>query len=456
MTTSNSKNRSGDPGYWPTLIHSAVSFLGQSLMQLVDLLFCRDLGSVASATVGTASTFFAWFMVIGIGIWLSLEFLIPHALGAKEEKKAGEYFRAGVALALLVALLSMVAMDLLTRSGSFYGMNPEIAGPVEHFSRILSLSFFPTFLIPVLRVQLQARGRPHDTTWAFAFGNLLNLFLNWALIFGHAGFPALGVTGSACSTLFSRLGVLAFLLFRLHQSRGHGPPLPAFSEVKWKLRLKTILRMGLPTSLQMLFEIGAFVFVSTMASRFATHDAAAHMIVITIASFTFMLPAGMGSAAALTMSHKLGARLPRDSVKLGDLTLLLGAAYGLLTSLTLLAFRRELIGCFTHDAKVLEVGASLLLIAAVFQIGDTLQVILSGCIRGFGETKIQAHANGIGHMAIGLPVGIYLGFVRNQGIHGLWIGLCAGLFSVALILGRRYHALSRAHLKEPLPDSGEP
>ncbi|NDG84747.1 MAG: MATE family efflux transporter [Proteobacteria bacterium] len=425
-------------------------------MQLVDLLFCRDLGSVASATVGTASTFFAWFMVIGIGIWLSLEFLIPHALGGKEEKKAGEYFYSGVALSLFVTLVSIVAMDLLTRSGSFYGMNPEIAAPVERFSRVFSLSFLPTFLIPILRIQLQARGRPHDTTWGFALGNLMNVFLNWALIFGHAGFPALGVMGSAYSTLFSRLGILAFLLIRLRQSRDHGPPLPALSEVKWKLRLKTIIRMGLNTSFQMLFEIGAFVFVSTMASKFATPETAAHTVVLTLASFTFMLPAGMGSAAALTMSHQLGAKRPHESVKLGDRTLLLGVGYALLTSLTLLIFRRELMACFTQDEKVIEVGASLLLIAAVFQVGDTLQVILSGCIRGFGETKVQAHANAIGHVAIGLPVGILLGFYRHQGIHGLWIGLCAGLFSVALILGRRYHLLSRAHLKEPVAVSSEP
>ncbi len=444
----NPKPLSKNTEYWPVLIHSASSFLGQSLMQLVDLLYCRDLGSNASATVGTASTFFAWFMILGVAISSSLEHLIPHSLGAKEEKKAGEYFFAGIALTLIVTVFSIIAMNLLTRSGSFYGMNPEIATPVERFSQILALSFLPTFLIPLFRIELQSRGFSNDTTYAFIFGNLLNVFLNWALIYGHAGFPALGVLGSAYSTLLSRTGILVFLLFRLHASKQSSHPFPILSEVKWRLRLKTITRMGTPSAFHMLFEIGAFIFVSTLASRLSTAEAAAHAITLTIASFTFMLPAGMSSAAALTMSRKLGEGRPDESTLLGDRTLKLGLIYAVSGSLLLFGFRRELIGFFTLDERAFAVGTSLLLVAAIFQMGDVFQVILSGCIRGFGETVIQAKTNALGHWLVGIPVGLYLCFYQNLGIEGLWIGLCAGLFTVAAMLGWRYHTMTQAHRKK--------
>ncbi len=433
------------PGYWPILITSATSYLGQSFMQVVDLFFCRDLGSTASATVGTSSTFFAWFMILGTAISSSLEYLIPHALGAKEEKKAGEYFFSGTALVLGISLISMAGMVLLARMGSLYGMNPEIATSVEGFSSILALSLFPTFMIPLVRIELQSRGFPNDTLYAFLIGNVLNAFLNWSLIYGHAGFPALGVNGSAWSTALSRTGILLFLLYRLFASQKRSHPFPPLHEVRWKLRIKTILRMGLPSAFHLLFEIGAFILVSLLASRLSTAETAAHAIAITIASLIFMLPAGMSSAAALTMGRKMGENLPREGTALGDRTLLVGFGYATLSSAMLLFFRHELIGFFTNDPGAASVTTSLLFITAIFQFGDVFQAILSGCIRGFGETTMQAKANGIGHWFFGIPAGLYFCFYRNLGVQGLWGGLCIGLFVVALILAVRYRNLTRPH-----------
>jgi len=430
------------PEYRQVLIHSVWTFFGQSLMQVVDLLFCRDLGSVATATVGTSTSFFAWFMILGIGIFSSLEYLIPHSLGAKDEHKAESYFLSGALLITLLSVASMMGLIFLTRLGSAFGMDPNIQSSVTHFSSILALSFLPTFLIPLLRVELQARGLSHDTTVAFILGNLLNVFLNWALIFGHSGFPALGIMGSAWSNVLSRAFILFFLLIRVKQSRMTNPFRLPFSQIPWKLRMKTILRLGGPTSLQMLFEIGAFILVSTLASRFPAHENAAHAIAISLASFVFMIPAGMGSAAALTISRALGEGSPEMSKKLGDQTLKIGLLYAVIGSVLIFLFRFGVMGLYTEDPRTVSIGAKLLLITSLFQLGDALQVILSGCIRGFGETKVQAKMNGIGHGVIGVPTGIFLCYYCNLGIQGLWIGLSTGLFSVAFLLGLRYRALT--------------
>jgi MATE family multidrug resistance protein len=428
------------PPYKTVMFHSIIAYLGQSLMQAVDLAFCRDLGSSASATVGSSTSFFAWFMILGIGVFASLEFLIPHALGRGREGRAREYFKSGVLLIGVLSLFSMGALLLLTRLSPLYGMNPEIIPSVQSFSAILSLSFLPTFLIPLIRVELQARGRPHDTTLAFLWGNLLNAWLNWALIYGHSGLPALGVNGSAWSNVISRFAILGFVVWRLWCiSRAPGP-LP--SPTRWKLRIKTILRTGLPISLQMIFEIGAFIFVSTLASRLSTEENTAHAVAISLASFLFMIPGGMSSAAALTMSRAMGEGRPDLGMRLGDRTVKIGLAFALLSSLALWFLNRPLLGLFTQDARAIEVGTSLLRITALFQFGDALQVILSGCIRGFGETRIQARMNGIGHWLIGVPVGLALSFHQGMGIQGLWLGLSTGLFMVAFLLGRHYRRLT--------------
>jgi MATE family multidrug resistance protein len=430
------------PEYRKVLLHSVGTFFGQSLMQVVDLLFCKDLGSSATASVGTSTSFFAWFMILGIGIFSSLEFLIPHALGEQDEEKAESYFFSGALLIGALSIGSMAGFIALTRFGSIFGMDPAIQDGVVRFSTILSLSFLPTFLIPLLRVELQAKDHSHDTTIAFLLGNALNVFLNWALIHGHAGLPSLGVLGSAWSNVISRFGILAFLIFRIKQARKATPFSVPFSRIPWILRIKTILRLGIPTSLQMFFEIGAFILVGTLASGFPPPENAAHAIAISIASFLFMIPAGMGSAAALTMSRALGEGEKSKSHELGRKTLAYGVIYAIFGSLLLLLFRRPAMALFALEPDTLEIGANLLLITAIFQFGDALQVILSGCLRGLGETRTQAGMNAIGHGAVGVPLGLILCFPFGLGIEGLWIGLSAGLFTVAGLLWIRYRKMT--------------
>jgi MATE family multidrug resistance protein len=425
-------NKNSQNPYWNIVFHSVVTFLGQSLMQVVDLLFCRDLGSTASATVGTATSLFAWFMIVGLGLVSSLEFFIPNSLGAGDEKKAHSYYYAGVAVAVLVSLFSTFALAGLVQGVELFGINPELRESVQHFCYIIAASYLPVFLVPVLRVELQARGYPHDSTYAFAFANALNILLNWVLVLGHLGSPALGIIGSAWANLLSRYGLLAYLLLRTYfvRSKLSIPVKP--KEIPFKKFFKEIVVMGAPTSLHLLFEIGAFAFVGTLAARLTAVQNAAHAISLSLASFVFMIPMGLSSAAALTMSKANGMANAGHAIHLGYKTIYLGLAYALIGSIAIVFFRYPLMEMYTSDAGTIQIGASLLFVAAIFQFGDSMQVILAGCIRGFGQTRIQATMNAIGHWLIGIPLGMLLCFHFDMGIKGLWIGLCSGLFSVAI------------------------
>lgn len=419
--------------YWNTLIHSVVSFMGQSMMQLVDLLFCGVLGSFASATVGTSTSLYAWFMIVGIGLVLSLEYWIPNSLGEKDEVKAHSYYYAGIAVAIGVSIFSTIGFWYISDHTAWFGTNPEIQSSVATFGHIIALSYLPVFLTPTFRVELQARGYPHDTTYAFILGNILNVFLNWALIHGHAGFPALGLNGCAWANLISRFGILAYLVIRVNQVRGKLPSIPVnWKQISYPYFIGKIIHMGLPNSLHMLFEMGAFILVGMLAAQLSPSQNAAHVITISIASFMFMIPLGLGSAAALTLSKLNGEKRHSLAAKYGTGTIKLGILYAMIGSVILILFRDPIFRIYSNDPETIQVGGTLLFIAALFQLGDASQVIIAGCLRGFGQTKIQAVVNAIGHWVIGIPLGLYLALHLHWEIKGYWIGLSSGLFSVAL------------------------
>ena len=424
-------DKKSSKNYQRIVFHSILTFIGQQAMQVTDLLFCRNLGSVASATVGTSATFIAWFMIVGLGLVSSLEYFIPHSLGAQNEKKAHSYFYAGLATAMILSTVSMLGLLGLSHLVSFFGVNAEIQSSVQLFCSITAPSYFAIFMVPALRVELQARGHSHDSTYAFVFANLLNIFLNWVLVLGHLGAPAMGIRGSAYANVLSRFALLFYLMFRVWRVRSGLKSSLKISEVPYVKYMKNLLKMGLPTSLHMLFEMGAFVFVSTLAARLKPSQNAAHSISLTIASFVFMIPLGLSSAASITMSEALGKKQPGMARHFAGITIKIGMANALFISTCMVLLRRALVSLYTIDEETIRIGSNLILITAIFQFGDAMQVILAGCLRGVGETRVQAKINGIGHWLIGIPLGIILGFFFKLEIVGLWIGLCVGLFAVA-------------------------
>lgn len=418
--------------YWNVVMTSIGGFLGQNLMQVVDLLFVKDLGPQGSAVVGSASALAAWFIIIGLGVMWSLEYFIPHALGAKDEERAQSFLYSGFLFAAVIGILSGAGLAAAGYWSDAFGIQPEIIPPLKRFCTILALSYLPIFVAATGRIELQARGYPHEMTLAFIYGNILNIFLNWALIYGNAGFPALGTDGSAWANTISRYGIMLYVLVRVLQVRKPVTKVVGFAQVRYQKYLREIIQMGFPTSLHMIFEIGAFALVGTLAGQFSNAKITAHTIAISIASLVFMVPLGLSSAASLLMSEANGAGHPERALQLGNKTIRLGLQFALGISAFMVLFQTPLIQAYTADSETIELTRKLIWIAAIFQLGDATQVIIAGCIRGFGETKIQAKVNGVGHWLIGLPVGLYLGYSKNLDVFGFWIGLCCGLFTVAV------------------------
>jgi MATE family multidrug resistance protein len=279
--------------------------------------------------------------------------------------------------------------------------------------------------------------------------NLANVALNWVLIYGHLGVPALGVRGSAWASTVSRW-LLALLLLG-GAWRTLRPALrPWHPDSARPASLAPLLRLGLPIGLQQLLEFNAFGAVGLLMGQLGTVAMAGHQASLNLASLTFMVPLGVGAAAAVRVGHAIGADDAPRARRAAAAALACGVGFMASSAAVLLALPRALAGLYTDDLAVLAMAASLIPLAGVFQVFDGLQVVSLGILRGAGDTRVPMVVNVIGFWVIGLPLGAWLGLHAGWGPRGLWWGLVAGLAAVGLILGQRVRALvasppARAH-----------
>jgi MATE family multidrug resistance protein len=284
--------------------------------------------------------------------------------------------------------------------------------------------------------------------FALVSANLVNAAGNWVFIYGHLGMPALGVEGSAWATTGARVYMAAFLLLairRVHRQRHHRHPrVPVVFD---RDRIGTLVRIGFPAASQVALEVGVFAAATAMAGKLEPVVSGAHQIALNIAGLAFMLPLGLSSASAVRVGHAYGARDIRRAVSAGWTALAAGCAIMLTMGAVFLIWARPLLHIFTHDPAVVEIGVRLLTIAAAFQLFDGTQAVVTGILRGLGETRTTMIVNVVGHWCIGLPIGYILCFRRGWSVTGLWIGLSIGLVLVALVLTLEWWKRTRILLR---------
>jgi len=296
-------------------------------------------------------------------------------------------------------------------------------------------STLPLAIYFVLRRYLQAMGIVRPVVFALVSANLVNLAGNWTFVYGHLGFRSFGVAGSGWSTCVSRAYmavVLALAVVYYDRKRNSG-----FWLAQRRIELSRIvrlLRLGLPAASQQLFEIGGFALATFLIGELGPVQLAGHQIALNVASFTFMVPLGIGSAAAIRVGQAIGARDLRGASHAGWIAILYGEAFMFCSGCCLFFFRHGIARMYSPEADVISAGAALLMIAAVFQIFDGMQVVATGALRGTGNTRTAMLANLIGYWVIGLPLGAWLCFKLKLGAVGMWMGLCLSLMIIGVAL----------------------
>jgi MATE family multidrug resistance protein len=348
---------------------------------------------------------------------------VSQAFGARRFHECHAWLRHGIALAFLVSPLIVALVFALTGSMPLWGLHPRVLALAQPYLRIVALSTPVLLLHTSFRRYLQGIGVVRPVTVALVSANVLNAVVNWVLIFGHLGAPALGVAGSAWATVAARVVMACVLLGTIVYREGTAPFVGRIEVA----RLRRLLSLGLPAASQVTLEVGVFAAATVLAGRLPPVSLAAHQIAINIASFTFMVPLGIASAGAVRVGHAIGARDHAAASRAGWTAFLFGALFMSSAAACFLLIPHALIGAFTRDPSVVATGVSLLWVAAIFQLFDGTQAVATGVLRGLGDTRTPMVWNLVGHWLIGLPFGYALCFVVGLGVIGLWWGLSTGL-----------------------------
>ena len=423
--------------------------LGWMTMGLVDTLMVGRLSPEAIGAVGIGTSLFMGVCIFGMGLLLGLDTLVSHAFGASRVDDCHRWLLHGVALSLLLsAPITGIVLALSAALGG-WGLHPDVLRLTQPYLNVLAWSIPPLLLYASFRRYLQGMGVVRPVMIALVLANILNVFVNWLLIFGRLGAPAMGVRGSAWATVGARV-VMAGVLLGVILYREHGRR-PGLFETSLRIepsRMRQLLALGLPAAGQVTLEVGVFATATALAGRLAPASLAAHQIAINLAAFTFMVPLGVASAGAVRVGQAVGRRDPAGAARSGWTAILFGALFMSSAAAAFLIVPRTLIGAFTTDASVVAIGVSLLFVGAVFQLFDGLQGVATGVLRGLGDTRSPMLWNLAGHWFIGLPLGYTLCFGAGLGVIGLWWGLSVGLIicGIALITvwSRRVGSFARA------------
>jgi MATE family multidrug resistance protein len=416
-----------------------LSELGWMLMGVVDTIMVGRLGPAAIGAVAVGNAVCYTPSMFGMGLMLGLDTLVAQAYGREDHDECHRWLAQGVYLASMAAVPIMVGIALVSTFFARFGIAAEVAAPASGYMRVFLWGTLPLLLYGASRRYLQGVGQVRVITVTYVAANLVNWFLNWVLIYGKLGMPAMGVNGSALSTVFARVTMATALLgfaWRYERKRGH--PLFRHWAGPQVARLKRLMKLGAPAGGQILLEVGAWNLATFSAGYLTPVALATHQIVLNYASVTYMVPLGISAAAAVSVGHAVGAGDRARARRAGWLALGLGTSFMLLAAMALLIWPRPLIELYTNDARVLAVGPGLLAIVAAFEVFDGIQTVSTGALRGLGETRAPMLANLVGYWVLGLPLGFFLCFGLRWGIYGLWIGLTLALVVIALALIARW------------------
>lgn len=429
-----------------------VGQVSQMLMGVTDSAMIGHAGTVPLAASAFASNIFNIFYVMGIGLMVPVAVFVARARGAGSPAEAGEYLRHGCLLAVGFGVVEMVLMGVLATQLHRFGQPPEVVAAVGPYFLLCAASIVPVLLQLALRQFAEAMGHPWVPMIITLGAVALNGLLNWILIYGHWGAPAWGLTGAGVATLIARIVALTALWFWIARHpgfrviRGQAATSRA-SPVRraWSgRRLREMLGVGLPAAGMLLFEATAFSFSGLMVGWLGAVPLAAHQIAITCASLTFMVPLGLSMAAGMRLSHAVGAG-ERDRFRplgLGALGAGLACMLGFMTLFWLAG--RPLAAAFSADPAVIGMAAGLLVVAAVFQLADGVQVISAALLRSLLDVRVPVAITFLAYWGLALPLGYGLGIAGPWGAAGIWAGIAGGLGFAAVFLPLRFLRLTRS------------
>lgn len=411
-------------------------------MGAVDSAFMGRVSAVEFAAVSIGHTWSFLFLAFGMGVLSVLDPVVGQAWGARDFTAVSRGLQRGICLALGLSVLVGLAIWPADLAFEVSRQQPEVVPIATAYARI-TIASVPAFLIFVaLRQSMQAMHQLRPLVFLILSANLLNAFLDWVLIRGNLGVPALGAIGSAWGTVIARWAMLLAVPWIAGRD---------LSRFLWPLRsgllvpraLGRMLWIGLPIGVQFVLEVGAFSSVAILMGKLGAAQLAGHQTALSLASASFMVPWGISMAASVRVGNEIG-RGNAAAVKLASkVALIAGAGVMAVFGSAFLAAPLPLARVFTDLDEVLAVAVVLVPIAGLFQVFDGIQGVASGILRGMADTRFPMMVHVVGFWCLGIPFGAYLAFRGGSGAAGLWWGLVVGLGVVAGVQFLRLRHLLR-------------
>jgi MATE family multidrug resistance protein len=411
--------------------------IGWMMMGIVDVMMVGHMPNSAAA-IGAVSVGGITFYTVGIfaaGLLLGMDPLVSQAFGAGKIEDCNRTLVNGL---FMVAGLSPVLMLVLTGIVPLLrmvGVHPQVMELIGPFVGVLVWSTLPLLLFQAMRHYLQAMNHVKAIMFILVSANVVNLLFNWLLIYGHYGFPALGVRGSAGATVISRIYmVVAVVLLLIYYNRRDSLRIESAAWRPDMVRIREIIRLGLPAATQITLELATWAAAAMLIGKLGPVPIASHQVAVSVVSFTYMMPLGIGGAASVRVGQALGRGDPDGAARSGWVAIALGALVMSCAAIVMVTIPERILRWFTSEQPVIHAGASLLMVAAVFQLFDGIQAVATGALRGSGETRIPMIVFLLAYWAGGVPLAYYLVFHAGFGVPGLWFGFCFALITIGIVL----------------------
>ncbi len=421
--------------------------IGHVFTGMADNYFLGQIGKTELAAGVFSNGIFVLLLVFCIGMSFASTPLVSSAHIKGDVERKALLFKNALVLNLLVSVIAFLLLFFLSPLMIYMQQPPDVVELAKPFFNVLVFSMIPISLFFTCKQYTEGLSNTRAAMYISIIGNLLNIVLNYALIQGKWGLPQLGYMGAAWATFTARCFMgIAFLWYVFYNPQTND--IKKFYK-KVKLggeALRSLWKIGINSGMQFTFEVAAFVIALFMAGKFGKEQIDSHGIAITLASFTYMFASGISSASTIRVSNLAATKNVAEIRKAGNMAVLLVLACMGFFALIFTVFSNVLPGFFTNDAYILDLSSDLLLIAAVFQLFDGLQVVSIGMLRGMEDVKFPTYVTLIGYWILALPLAYFLGFTCKMEVIGIWWALTFSLVFVGIILYWRFRKLTRVRI----------
>lgn len=417
-----------------------ISQLGHITVGVFDSLMIGKVSVSQLAAVSLATSIFSFILLFSIGLSYGITPLISSSERGK--KYVSSILYNGMLVNVISSILLVSFVILTKHLLSYLGQDEEVLFHTYSYLDIICISLIPLILFQTFKQFIEGLGFTKPSMYISVISNVINVVLNAVLIFGLFGFPRLEIIGAAYATLISRVIMfLLILIYCLNDRR--------FSKYILKTKflvnlnhIKDIFRIGFASGLQYIFEVGAFSVATVMTGSIGAIHLAAHQIALNLASISYMIASGIGSASMISLSYYDGKRNFEDMRRSGFASFLLVFILMIVSALVFIIFRNYLPVLYVDDSSVINIASTLLIIAGLFQISDGIQAVGLGILRGIRDIKKPTIVTFISYWIISIPLSYFLGIEYGYGVYGIWIGLSVGLTLAAIFHVTRFNYLT--------------